>query len=47
MVAITRRTPLAFEYQEMVSVEQAEALLIRELGALQFGNFRRETDPAD
>jgi len=45
--ALNRRTQLDFEYQEMISVEQAEAVLIRELGTMQFGNLRREADPAD
>jgi excinuclease UvrABC nuclease subunit len=36
-----------FEYQEMLSVEQAEAVLIKELGVLRYGNLRRESDPAD
>ena len=44
MEALSRRTPLDFEYQEMISVEQAEAILIRELGTI---HLRRETDPAD
>ena len=47
MEALTRHTPLDFEYQEMISVEQAEAVLIRELGTLNLGNLRREIDPAD
>ena len=36
-----------FEYQEMVSVEQAEAILIAKLGVIDFGNLRREADPVD
>jgi predicted GIY-YIG superfamily endonuclease len=47
MEALSRHTPLEFEYQEMISVEQAEAILIRELGTSRLGNLRRETDPAD
>jgi excinuclease UvrABC nuclease subunit len=38
---------LNFEFQEMISVEQAEAMLIKEMGVLRFGNLRRESDPAD
>jgi hypothetical protein len=47
MEALSRHEPLEFEYQEMISVEQAEAMLIRELGTIRLGNLRRETDPAD
>ena len=45
--ALNQGVGLDFEFQEMISVEQAEAILIRELGALHFGNLRRESDPAD
>ena len=45
--ALEQGIPLEFEYQEMISVEQAEAILIKELGVLTAGNLRRETDPAD
>jgi hypothetical protein len=38
---------LQFEYEEMISVEQVEATLIKELGVLRFGNLRRESDLAD
>ena len=47
MEALSKHTPLEFEYQQMISVEQAEAMLIRELGTIPLGNLRRETDPAD
>src|SRR5664279_1825077 len=46
-VALDQGIALTFEYQEMMSVEQAEALLIREMGVFKFGNLRRESDPAD
>lgn len=45
--ALEQGIPLKFDYQEMISVEQAEAVLIKELGVLEYGNLRRETDPAD
>lgn len=35
----------AFEYSEMMSCEQAEAQLIRELKTKTYGNYRFETDP--
>ena len=35
----------SFEYSEMMSPEQAEAQLIRELKAKTYGNYRFETDP--
>jgi excinuclease UvrABC nuclease subunit len=38
---------LKFEFQEMWSVEQAEAALIDRLGTRAYGNLRREIDPAD
>jgi hypothetical protein len=45
--AMRRGTPLEFEWQELGSPEQAEAILIRELGMTRYFNMRRETDPAD
>ena len=45
--AIEQGIRLDFEYEEMLSPEQAEAILIEELGVLRFGNLRRESDPAD
>ena len=45
--ALERGVKLEFEYQEMASVEQAEAILIENLGVVGFGNLRREVDPAD
>jgi hypothetical protein len=38
---------LLFEYQLMISPEQAEAQLIEALGTVKYANLRRETDPAD
>jgi len=46
-IAAANKGNLRFEYQSMISVEQAEAILIRELGTLEFANLRGETDPAD
>jgi excinuclease UvrABC nuclease subunit len=46
-IAAANKANLLFEYQSMISVEQAESVLIRELGTLAYGNLRRETDPAD
>ena len=46
-MAIRQGIPLKFEYEPMISVEQVEAVLIRELGTSRFYNLRRETDPAD
>jgi len=37
--AINQGMRLEFEYEEMTSVEQAVAILIQELGTLQFGNL--------
>lgn len=45
--ALLKGTRLDFEFQDMASVEQAEAILIRGLGTITLGNLRRETDPAD
>ena len=45
--SILRGTALQFEWQELASPEQAEAILIRELGGMTYFNMRRETDPAD
>jgi hypothetical protein len=45
--AVRRGTTLEFEWQELGSPEQAEAILIRELGGTTYFNMRRETDPAD
>lgn len=38
---------LTVEYECLDSPEQMEAQLIQELGTTNFGNLRRETDPAD
>jgi hypothetical protein len=38
---------LRFEYQTMISDQQAEAQLIKALGSFNYANLRRETDPAD
>ncbi|MGH9433484.1 MAG: hypothetical protein ACRD3T_18290, partial [Terriglobia bacterium] len=46
-IATANKAGLVFEYQSMISVEQAEAILIRELNTRGFGNLRNETDPAD
>jgi hypothetical protein len=46
-IAATRKNELAFECQAMISVEQVEAILIKELPTYPVGNLRRETDPAD
>lgn len=46
-LALSYGVPLQFEYELMNSAEQAEAILIQELGTRQFYNLRRETDPAD
>lgn len=45
--ALIRGDNLTFEWQEMLSPEQAEAQLITTLGVFTAGNLRRETDPAD
>jgi hypothetical protein len=45
--AMSHRIPLNFEYECMMSVEQAESNLIDALGTIKFFNLRRETDPAD
>jgi len=45
--AVSQGIALEFEYQEMLSVEQAEAQLIHAFGTYKFGNLRRETDPVD
>jgi excinuclease UvrABC nuclease subunit len=45
--ALSKFIPLEFEYQCMISVEQAESQLIKALGTMRFFNLRRETDPAD
>jgi hypothetical protein len=45
--ALNRGDGLTFEWQELLSPEQAEAQLISALGAMKAGNLRRETDPAD
>jgi excinuclease UvrABC nuclease subunit len=46
---LRRGEKLTFEWEEMMSAEQAEAQLIKGLGTRgrEFGNLRRETDPAD
>ncbi len=46
-IAAALQQGLTFEFEIMVSVEQAEAVLIREMGSYRYGNLRRETDPAD
>jgi excinuclease UvrABC nuclease subunit len=46
-LAIKHGIPLEFEWECMISVEQAEAILIKELGTCNFFNLRQETDPAD
>jgi len=45
--ALSQHIPLEFEYQCMISVEQAEAQLIDALESNAFFNLRREIDPAD
>jgi excinuclease UvrABC nuclease subunit len=45
--AIGRGERLQFEWEEMISAEQAEAQLIARLGVRAAGNLRRESDPAD
>ena len=45
--ALNRGEMLTFEWEEMLSPEQAEAQLIAALGVVTVGNLRRETDPAD
>ena len=45
--ALNRGEKLTFEWEEMLSPEQAEAQLIAALGLVNLGNLRRETDPAD
>ena len=45
--ALSNHVPLEFEYQCMISVEQAESQLITAFGTTRFFNLRRETDPAD
>jgi hypothetical protein len=45
--ALNRNDRLTFEWQEMLSPEQAEAQLISALGVMAAGNLRQETDPAD
>jgi len=46
-IAVEKKEELSFEYQCMLSVEQAEAQLIQELATHERFNLRRETDPAD
>ena len=50
-LALARRVgasgSLRFEYDCLISVNQVEAQLIRNLGVDKFANLRRETDPAD
>lgn len=46
-MAMSLRADLTFEYECLLSPEQAEALLIQNLGVVKFANLRRETDPAD
>jgi excinuclease UvrABC nuclease subunit len=45
--ALNRGEMLTFEWEEMLSPEQAEAQLINALGVIAAGNLRREADPAD
>ncbi len=45
--ALADRTPLEFEYEHMISPEQAESQLIAALGTTRFFNLRNESDPAD
>jgi hypothetical protein len=45
--AMQSNVPLEVEYQWLNSPEQAEAVLIRELGTASSLNLRRETDPGD
>ena len=46
-IGAANKANLMFEFKSMISVEQAEAIFIRELGTLGLANLRRETDPAD
>ena len=46
-IASEPRNLLQFEYCNLASLEQAEAILIRELDTRKIGNMRFETDPAD
>ena len=45
--ALWWHTPFLFEWECMISVEQAEAILIRKLGTRTYCNLRYENDPAD
>ena len=45
--ALLRGEQLDFEWEELGSPHQAEAKLVKQLGAKTAGNLRRETDPAD
>jgi excinuclease UvrABC nuclease subunit len=45
--ALRRGEQFDFEWQELYSPHQAEAILIAQLGVKTAGNLRRETDPAD
>jgi hypothetical protein len=45
--ALAWHRPLEFEFEEMISPEQAESVLIQTLGTRVLGNLRSETDPAD
>ncbi len=44
---LSRNISLKFEWEEMISVEQAEAELIKEFFSETMGNKRKETDPAE
>jgi excinuclease UvrABC nuclease subunit len=46
-IALDMGVPLSFEYACMISVEQAEAVLISFIGKENLYNLRKETDPAD
>jgi excinuclease UvrABC nuclease subunit len=44
---LLKKTLLRFEWEELISVEQTEAILIRAHFNKCIGNMRKETDPAD
>jgi len=46
-IASEPKNSLKFEYCQMGSAEQAEAVLLAELKTKQLGNMRLETDPAE
>jgi len=45
--ALQRGERFEFVFKELGSPHQAESVLITELGTREFGNLRKETDPAD